>query len=196
MSVATGHGGAPELLLADEAAGLFPADWNPRSNELIYNRSSGEESEIWALPMTGERTPRPLVQGEGSQYAGAVSPDGRWIAYTSAVRGEEAVFVARLPNAEERWQVSDGEGVEPRWRGDGKELYYVRDRFIMAVAIETEPRFRAESPRALFAADIRWTSAPHYDVAADGQRILVNVNDVSAEPIRLVAGWPERVRAR
>jgi eukaryotic-like serine/threonine-protein kinase len=196
MTIAANAGGAPETL-GTPAPNVHATDWDAHSNAVIYQRSEPHgPNQIWALPMSGDRTPQPLVTGENSQLSGVVSPDGRWIAYNSRARGLDAVFVARMPDAAERWQVSEGRGAEPHWRGDGKELYYVRDRFIMAVAIETEPAFRAAPARPLFSSDIRWTSVPHYDVTADGKRFLVNVNETSAEPIRLVAGWPERLRAR
>jgi Tol biopolymer transport system component len=189
------RGGSPEVLFSDTTT-MRLSDWSARTNEILFVRSDRSDSEIWAMPMTGDRTPRLLVSGEGEQSSGVVSPDGRWIAYTSYVRDEEAVFVAELPEATNRWQVSDGNGSGPRWRGDGKELFYVHDRFIMAVGIETTPAFRADRPRALFDTNIRWAGGPAFDVTADGQRFLVNVLGVNTEPIRLVAGWPERLRAR
>ncbi|MFN0150134.1 MAG: hypothetical protein ACKVU1_05380, partial [bacterium] len=188
--------GEPPARVFDAEDGLYPQACTRDGESVIVTRRDGSgdgpgQSDLWSIPLRGERAPARLFDTDADEYAAEISDDGRWLAYASMNRGEEAVFVARLGGSEERWQVSVGQGAAPRWRADGRELYYVTERDVMAVAIETEPRFRAGTPRKLFSTAVRWAPLPFYDVTRDGQRFLVNMDITSKEPVRLVVGWPE-----
>lgn len=145
-------------------------------------------------------TSRPLLEAKFSQLGARLSPDGRWLAYESDESGAREIFVRSFPEAAERRQVSLRGGTQPRWRGDGRELYYVSpDRKLMAVSIRTTGQFEAETPRALFQTRIvpLVEARNHYDVTADGQRFVVNSRPPGdgALPIIVLAGWaPESKR--
>jgi hypothetical protein len=106
-----------------------------------------------------------------------VSPDGRWIAYTSDETGNPEVYVQSFPTPGGKWQISTSGGADPRWRRDGRELFFISsDRKLMAVEVKSDSVFQAGLPRELFATgvsglvDVR----THYAVTTDGRRFLVN----------------------
>ena len=141
---------------------------------------------------------RPVLQAKYSQYGARLSPDGGWLAYQSEESGISEIFVRSFPESRERRQVSSGGGSQPRWRGDGRELFYISpDSKVMAVEVGTGPPFEAGPAHALFQTRILplIEARNHYDAAADGQRFVVNsrrAEDASL-PILVVSGWiPEK----
>ncbi|MBI3262852.1 MAG: PD40 domain-containing protein [Acidobacteria bacterium] len=102
--------------------------------------------------MLEDRKPRPLLESLAfGQNQGQVSPDGRWIAHTSNESGRFEVYVRSFPTAAGKWQISQAGGFFPRWRGDGKELfYYAADRRVMAVPIKAETAVEVGTATSLF----------------------------------------------
>ena len=118
-----------------------------------------------------------------------LSPDGRLLAYTSTESGRHEIYVRPFPSGDGKWQVSVNGGRWPRWRSDGKELYYVEDRILMAVSVSQESTFTLGQPQQLFEyADLTASggNVRSYDVSADGQRFLTvaPVEEDDAEPPR------------
>ncbi len=110
---------------------------------------------------------------------GQISPDGKWVAYASDESGVWEIYVTSFPGAAGKWQVSRGGGSEPRWRGDGKELFYISPNgMLMAVPVDAASSFATGTPQPLFQihgrAVISSTDVFTYDVAKDGKRFLVN----------------------
>ena len=160
------------------------------------------QSDLWALPLVGERTPFPVVQTSFEDVGGQFSPDGRWVAYASNETGRYEVYVRPFPDLGGKWQVSTGGGITPRWRRDGLELFYVApDNQMMAVSIQVAAEGRALSPGApvaLFPTRLAtlntgiggYSSRAQYAVAPDGRFLLnVTVEDAAAAPITLVLNW-------
>jgi hypothetical protein len=123
---------------------------------------------------------------------GQVTTSGRWVAYRSQESGRSEVYVRRVslagPSDAGKWQVSTEGGVEPRWRGDGKELYYVSGPTLMAVAVKTAGgSFEAGTPTPLFEARLPFAGGRNrYVVTRDGQRFLFAVlAEQSHQPIRV-----------
>jgi Tol biopolymer transport system component len=155
------------------------------------------------MPLTGDAKPFSVVQTAFDETQGQFSPDVRWLAYTSNESGRDEVYVRPFPDAGGKWQVSTSGGSQPRWRPDGKELFYVAvDAKLMAVPIAVAPQGRAVTagaPVGLFptrlanGSGISLTGAASralYAVAADG-RFLMNVT-VEADhplPITIVQNW-------
>ena len=135
-----------------------------------------------------------------SASSGSVSPDGRWLLYALYASGRNEVFVRTLPieaggsAAAGRWQVSSSGGAQPAWRADGKEIFYLSpEGALMAVPVESgENSFRPGTPQELF----RTREASSYDVAADGQRFLVNqvASDSSDIPVTVIVNWPQLLK--
>jgi Tol biopolymer transport system component len=137
---------------------------------------------------------RPLLEAPFNQQGARLSPDGRWLAYESEESGQFEVFVRSFPGAGERRQVSKGGGRQPRWRRDGKELFYVSpDRKIVSVEIRSGSTIEAGVPQPLFQTRIRpqIESRNHYEVTSDGQRFIVNSHrpEEATLPVTVMAPW-------
>ncbi len=170
-------------------------DWSRDGRFLFYDTLDWKtfHSDVWMRDLqTG--TSRAVLQAQFDQAGARLSPDGRWLAYESDESGTFEVSVRSFPELGERRQISVGGGRQPRWRGDGKELFFVSpDRKIMAVEIRPGSPFEAGAPRALFQTRIlpQVEARNHYDVTADGQRFLVNSRrpEDAALPITVLAPW-------
>ena len=137
-----------------------------------------------------------LLQAKWIVRNAQFSPDGRWVAYSTNESGNWEVYVAPFPNTNGKWQVSRGGGEEPRWRRDGKELFYLSsDGKMMAVAAKTAGNFEAASPITLFQTHLGQPISSYdlvsYDVTADGQRFLINtkVDEPNVAPLSLILNW-------
>lgn len=157
---------------------------------------------VWIQPLARRSEAVPLVD-DGYDHAEAqFSPDGRWIAYTSDESRVDEVYVQPYPQTGERWQVSIDGGAQPRWRNASEIVYLAGDRFVRAVSIDTQQRFRAGPPRPLFDVLVRpsdrATRLFQYAIASDGAKFLFNVADAPAEsaPITIVSGWRAGQRLR
>jgi hypothetical protein len=133
------------------------------------------------LPLQGDHKPTPFLRTEFNESSGQFAPDGHWIAYTSDESGSDEIYVREFSsgsaqgrwNAEGKWLISKGGGTDHRWRGDGKELFYVAsDGKIMSVQIRAKPVFEAGTPRPLFQLPPGFIGG---DVTADGRRFLIGV---------------------
>jgi len=173
---ATGAGG--DELVLKTTADVTCTDWSKDGRYVIYEQAPVTgHSEIWALPTFGDRKPFVFLQAGFNQMQGALSPDGKWLAYMSDESGRPEVYVQTFPEHSGKWQISTGGGMDPHWRGDGKELYYLsNDQRMMAVTIRTTPAFEADVPAALFPVQVLFPGfgpRTHYAVTADGQRFLL-----------------------
>jgi Tol biopolymer transport system component len=178
-----------------------PVHWSADGRFLVYQVAVPKTfTDIWVLPLSGERQPFPFLQTEFSEEHPQFSPDGRWLAYTSNESGRPEIYVQSFPASGGKWRVSTHGGAHPRWRGDGKELFYLdlHGKKLLAVAVKGAAHtFEAEVPVALFDVNVgRYipgllAGMYHYDVTADGQRFLVNtlVEEPTASPITVVLNW-------
>jgi Tol biopolymer transport system component len=130
-----------------------------------------------------------------------VSPDGRWIAYSSDESGRFEIYVERFPNLGDRVTVSVEGGMHPRWSRDGRELIFRQGDAVMAAAVAAQPTFRAERPRRLFAGAYTGTGQDSsFDVSADGKRfVMVTRGDPQPQvrdQINVVLDWFEELKRR
>jgi len=192
---ATAGGGGEEALLEAEGQKI-PSDWSADGQFIAFeSREPAGQRRVTLsiLPVAGERKPRPFLQRGSEVGTSRFSPDGRWLAYTSLESGRWEVYVAAFPGPGGRWQVSTAGGHDPRWRRDGKELFYISDdRRIMSVEIKSDTTFEAGVPKPLFETTIAGLAPLSlYDVSADGQRFLIvtPVGAQAASPLTLVVNW-------
>jgi len=190
-------GTAQEEVLLKSNEGKFPTDWSADGQFIAYNRMSPEGgTDLWVLPLFGDRKPIPFVQSEFLEVFGHFCPNGRWLAYVSDESGRAEVYVRPFPVSAGIWPVSTGGGTQPRWRRDGKELFYLSPHGkLMVVEVNAGDRFRAGAPKALFQmrlpVDFGWLSG-NYAVTADGQRFLVTTpaGEAASPSITVVLNWP------
>jgi eukaryotic-like serine/threonine-protein kinase len=179
----------------------IPTDWSRDGRYILYEeRDPKSNLDVWALPVQTDRgqdsRPIPVLRTSFSESHAQFSPDGKWIAYQSDELGNvPAIYLQPFPPSGGKWQVSPGAGVQPRWRGDGKEIYYNFNGSMWAVGIRISAgRIEIDPPRALFAH--LFINGPEYiyDVARDGQRFLefqppAADNDQSANALTVVSNW-------
>jgi Tol biopolymer transport system component len=187
--------GVEELLYADDRE-KYPNSWSPDGKFLLFATLDGSGSSgHWALPLTPESpgdAPKPMpVLPAGTRFA-KFSPDGRWVAYIyeESQRGE--VYVSPFSRPGGKRQISTNGGIKPRWRRDGKEIFYLSPE---GQLMATEVRLSGETvevgaTRTLFGG-ITTANGYGYDISPDGQRILATVakDQKSNEPITLVQNW-------
>jgi Tol biopolymer transport system component len=190
-----------ELLFKGGTEYMNPTDWSRDGRFMIYNQwnPGTQQGDLWVLPLDGERQPREYLATPFNEYWGRLSPDGRWLAYVSNETGRDEVYVQPFPKPGRRMPVSNGGGILPRWRGDGREIFYLApDRRLMAVAVKGEHTFEAGAPAALFETPNfdRGSVRCHYAVTADGQRFLLikRVESPSASSFTVVLNWTAALR--
>jgi serine/threonine protein kinase/Tol biopolymer transport system component len=185
-------GNVPEERLLESGSMCFATSWSPDGKFLIYRTVDPQRGrDLWLLPMSGERKPQPLLQTKATEQSGRVSPDGNWLAYESDESGSNEVYVTQFPQPARSWRISTNGGAQPRWRGDGKELFFVSGNKLMAVSVSSGAEFQAGTPQPLF--DIEGTN---YAPSKDGQRFLVRVvtEKAPAPPINVVLNWTAGLR--
>jgi eukaryotic-like serine/threonine-protein kinase len=179
-----------ERLLATPTLEI-PTSWSPDSRFIVYQ--AGPPNGLWILPISGDRKPmRFAATGTGGSWA-QFSPDGRWIAYASSETGRREVYIAPFQRPGRTVPISTNGGDSPRWRRDGKEIFYVIDNnTLVSVAVGGgDSTIDVGDATPLF--QTRFSNTPFpYAVAADGQRFLINrpVEETTEPPITLIVNWP------
>jgi hypothetical protein len=158
---------------------LDPNSWSRDDKELLCTLQPAAGGSQLVLLSTSGGKMTPFLTTKTSETNGQISPDGKWVAYASNESGDWEIYVTTFPTAAGKWQVSQGGGTEPRWRGDGKEIFYIGARSTLtAVPVSSEATFAAGNPTPLFRTQLRAqvssTDQFSYDVTRDGQRFLVN----------------------
>jgi eukaryotic-like serine/threonine-protein kinase len=155
---------------------------------------------LWFVTTSPEPKSSLFLKAPSVLRNGQFSPDGKWVAYASNETGKWQIYVTSFPEARGRWQISTGGGEQPRWRGDGKELFYLSsDEKMMAVPVTTGMNFDAGTPGALFQATPRQPIPSYelfvYDVSRDGQRFLINtqINQPETAPMSVLLNWPAKL---
>ena len=202
------NGTANEQPLLITSQNKVPQSWTSDGRFLLYTVDDPKtRADVWALPMTGDRKPFPVVQSAANEAAAQVSPDGKWMAYQSDESGISQIYVRSFASGGGKWQVSATGGSQPRWRPDGQELFYIAsDASLMAVPIGViDEAIRFGEPLSLFATpagvfDSGATavySKQTYTVAGDG-RFLMNVwiESRTPPPITVVLNWLPQLNRR
>ena len=209
---ASSGAGGEELLLASDRPDreTWATDWSRDGRFVLFGRGemvNNSEGDIWVLPLSGDRKPRLFLHAAGAAYSGQFSPDGRWVAYTSTESGRSEIYVAPFDAAKflssetsvgtpgGKWQISSDGGGLPRWRGDGKELFYIGpENTLMAVAVQGKGnRFEVGRSEPLFAVP-RNPFSISYDVTPDGKRFVMSfVPDEEDLPLTVMFNWTSKL---
>lgn len=200
--------------LLESSDQIQPTDWSKDGRFILYTvyGTFPLRSDLWVLPLFGDRKPFPVAQTASFESAGTFSPDGRWLAFTSNESGETEVYVQPFPAGGKPYRVSRAGGGQPVWRADREELFFVAadgsmmaapiiiqsDRMTVAPIIVRSDRFETGGPQALFAAisEASLTLTMHqYAVTKDGTRFLVNTRPHQSNdaPLTVVVNWPATV---
>jgi eukaryotic-like serine/threonine-protein kinase len=199
--VKSSTGGGNEELLLKSNNQKGPHDWSSDGRFIVYGEFDPKTSvDLWILPLFGDRKPSIFLQTPFVEQQGRFSPNGHWIAYSSNESGTFQVYVRPFPASGGQWMISTNGGGQPRWRSDGKELFYLGpDRKIMAVEIKEDGEsFAAGNPKPLF--ETRATAilpgGSIYAVTGDGQRFLVitPIEESSPSPITVVMNWTAGIK--
>jgi Tol biopolymer transport system component len=187
---------------SDEAVLVSPrtkyvTDWSPDGRFILFRALDATTNlELWVAPVGGDGKPIPFIKATFGVNQGQFSPDGRWVAYASNESGKWEIAVAPFPGPGGNWKISTAGGTEPRWRRDGKELYYLApDSRLMAVEVKTGATFEAGVAKPLFPIHRREPVSASdlfsYDVSADGQRFLVSTDasEVTSAPLTAIVNW-------
>ena len=174
----------------------LPSDWSTDGRFLLCGTVDPKTRyDLWVLSV-GDHKWEPFWQTPANESRAMFSPNGRWVVYESDESGKKEIYVQSFPASGAKWQISVSGGSQPRWRRDGKELFYLGgDRKITAVEVNTEaPTFAHGTPRALFETRISKgedRAGDQYVVTSDGQRFLVNTvaEEGAYTPINVVLNW-------
>jgi Tol biopolymer transport system component/tRNA A-37 threonylcarbamoyl transferase component Bud32 len=195
-SKAADGSGDTETLLETPNVSEFLPNLTTDGRFAVYMRSDATTrtgNDIWAVPLSGDRKPFPIVQTNFNDVTPAVSPDGKWLAYANNETGHYEVYVTPFPGGGSKWQVSTSGGGEPHWRRDGKELYYLSaDNHMMAISLTAQGNGVALGvPQLLFQTSAVIGPLGPFDVTADGKKFLVNSETVqnAGVPLVLVQNW-------
>ncbi|MEO8049422.1 MAG: winged helix-turn-helix domain-containing protein [Acidobacteriota bacterium] len=180
-------GSEPKLLLHTNENKYIYA-WSPDGSVLLFKMGTA----TWGLPRGGGK-----LLGPYAMDTPRISPNGKWVAYASYQSGRSEVYVQSFPPAEGKWQISTMGGMEPAWREDGEELYYVNSDNLYAMAVKTDSEvFQPGAVKQLFPIRLERTERrARYQVADNGRRFLVNVPRESSSRIIISTNWlPKPVR--
>ena len=160
---------------------------------------SNANRDVWTLPLFGDRKPVPYLQTEFSEGGGEYSPDGNWIAYWSDESGNDEVYLRSALRTGGKLLVSSSGGSRPKWRRDGKEIFYLSPagELMAAKVRQNGPSLEIDPPTRLFRARTE-SFLPSYDASADGQRFLVVSSSLQKQPspITVVVNWDSGLRTR
>jgi Tol biopolymer transport system component/predicted Ser/Thr protein kinase len=187
--------GTVEALLPPSGELQTPDDWHPDGSLIIYDAAvPATKTDLWTLRTSGERKPTPFLQTAFNESGARFSPDGRWVAYVSDETGRNEIYARPFPGPGEARRISTSGGTLPRWRRDGKELFYVEGERLMAVPTTFSPSLATGAPVALL--DRRPARIIDFDVARDGGSFLINseVTGPGNTPLNVIVNWTSTLK--
>jgi Tol biopolymer transport system component len=189
------EGSGGEAVVFASSGVQHPLDISADNQRLIYLEEDRiTRADLWMLPLSGERKPAPLLRTPFEERDAVFSPDGRWIAFESDESGAPEVYVMPINAVGSRRRVSLAGGQTPRWRRDGRELFYMAPNgAVMSVAVTSGAELGLAPARLLFVAERAISDI--YDVSPDGERFLVNtVVERDTAPITVILNWTTMLR--
>jgi Tol biopolymer transport system component len=184
-----------ESLLVAGPRDKEPQEWTDDGRMLLYTEDVPQtRNDIWAHTAEGERV---LVQGDADEFAPRLSPNERWLAYSSESSGRSEIYVEAWPDRGGRWQISTDGGQDPLWSPDGSTIYYWYGNDVWAVSVDTRDGVRAGRPRRLFGTEELRGRVWDYDLHPDGDRFVVLRSELArTSPIEVVLHWFDELEER
>jgi len=204
---ADGSGEEQKLMDLGRTIGLQEGlcDWSPDGRHILFTTgtaSMGTGTDIWVLPLFGDRKAFPYINAPGNQMHAQFSPDGHWVAYASDESGHWEVYVAPFPGTGAKWQVSNGDGLEPLWRGDGKAIYFEKsgDSGVLEADVNGHgSSFEVGEVHTLFHINNQSPNltGQQYTVSRDGQRFLwITTGEAGKLPLNVIQNWTAQLQSR
>ena len=195
LYVKNADGTEEEKSIVHDDFNKYPNDWSRDGKDILYTRGP----DLWFVTVSDLKSSL-YLKAASVLRNGQFSPDGKWVAYASNESGKWEIYVSSFPEPHGKWQVSTGGGEQPRWRGDGNELFYLSsDNKMMVAPVTTGAKFDSGTPVALFQANPREQVSLNdvfvYDVRRDGQEFLINTKVRQAEtaPMSVVLNWDAKL---
>jgi eukaryotic-like serine/threonine-protein kinase len=191
--------GDDQLLLNGNADDV-PTSWSHDGKNILFMRFQNDRpASIWLFSLD-DRQSKPLLQSQSfDQASPAFSPNGRFIAYDSTESGRPEVYVQTFPLSDQKWAISSGGGTVPRWRDDGKEIFYLtQDGRVMSAQLKSDSSFDNAVTKQLFHLDIKLAPGYPFDVTPDGARFLINTPAEANNPAPMVVlvNWPATLKQK
>ena len=184
----------PEEILLDEDNNLRTMDWTRQGILVIREEIPGKGMDLRYHETIDTPEGTPLLTGDEDELAPVVSADGKWLAYVSDYSGTDEIYVTSFPTAGGRLKVSLKGGTSPTWAPDTSALYYFEGRRLVAVSVETEPRFRITGREVLFEGDyVQYRWSRQYDIHPDGKRFIMVKNPARGN-LEVVTNWFAELR--
>lgn len=194
-----------EPLLPSELSQI-PRAFTPDEKTLIYGEWHGTtRGDLWSFSMADGANPEPFLVTPFIESQAALSPNGKWLAYSSDESGRREIHLRPFPKAPGKWQISTSGGKDPVWSSDGKELFFWNDSEMMVVTVDTEARTPVvDQPTRLFEFPAVVSSFPGmgvYDISPDGERFVVIKDEAAGEQpdsshLRFILHWFDEIDSK
>jgi serine/threonine protein kinase len=193
--------GAPERAYTSSAL-KFPMDWSADGKTIIFQSNDPFQRNNWDILQLSidKGTAANVIATRFNEFAPQLSPDEHWLAYLSDQSGSVNAYIEPYPSTGAKYQISTGGAFQPRWRRDGKELFYRTpdDRLVSVMITASGQRLQISTPTPLFQIHLAAAAAGggyQYDIAPDGQKFLMNVSKIEgARPVTLVTNWASELK--
>ena len=190
----------PEVLLADYGTYPDPQDISRDGKALLFlDNADGSSTNLQFLPLDGSGKARQLETSPGAVSMARFSPDGRYVAFSSAASGRPEIYVTPFPGPGAVWQITSGGGLAPEWSPDGRFLYFVDGTWNLArVRVDLSAGFRSGAPEPMFALDSAGRRIDEYHVSVDGTRFLFREarDRTPFSRLNVVLNWIDTVEKR
>jgi serine/threonine protein kinase len=194
---ADGSGGA-ELLAKSTGFNPRLSSLNGDKPQLLFSEDNPiTGSDVFTLSLDNNNTITPILKERYNETNAALSPNGRWLIYTSDESGQEDVYLRPFPDPGAKILVSKGGGRNAIWAPDGKSIYYKVKNKMMRIPVKYEPEFTIGAPEELFEGDFYLSGLQNYDISNDGERFVMIYDkreDTSAQNYRIVLNWFEELK--